>query len=287
MHNGRLVSLLFVSLIVCQLFLASNVNAADSDNYIDEGISISESVSVAVYRLTDNLPISESLLAIFAPSSEELPISESVSVAVYRLNRADVSDNLPISESVLANKFTPRFENLPISDSLSVTIYRFNRGNVSDNLPISESLLAIFAPSSEDIVISDSVQVHKYSPLVEGVTLSESVLANKFTPSSEELPISESVSVAVHRFNRGGTPRHLLLRYIVDNFNLSEAVLVEKLPPGGENMPISDSVSVTIYRATPPVTPVKPISWWLIGGIIAAVVAIAFATFLLRRRMLF
>jgi hypothetical protein len=35
-------------------------------------------------------------------------------------------------------------------------------------------------------------------------------------------------------------------------------------------------------------TPAKPISWWLIGGIIAAVaIVMALAIFLLRRRMLF
>jgi hypothetical protein len=37
-----------------------------------------------------------------------------------------------------------------------------------------------------------------------------------------------------------------------------------------------------------PVTPVKPINWWLIGGIIAAVaIVMALAIFLLRRRMIF
>jgi hypothetical protein len=76
---------------------------------------------------------------------------------------------------------------------------------------------------------------------------------------------SEQVSFSIARDTAG--------TYSVDVNGLTGAFVVKEKP-------------VSPVTPVEP-TPAKPINWWLIGGIIAAVAIVAFILFLLRRRMLF
>jgi len=114
---------------------------------------------------------------------------------------------------------------------------------------------------TETLALSDSVQVHKYSPILESVSLSDSLVANKFTPRSESLSISDSLQVTVYRLNTSDVSEDLLFsdalgvtvyRYYskdaLGELSLSDSLVANKFTPSYDNLSLSDVVVVEVYR---------------------------------------
>jgi hypothetical protein len=320
------------------LCLASNVNAASYSRVIAEDIPISESVSVAVYRLnrvdvSDNLPLSESLLAVFAPSSEDLPISESVSVAVYRAS-------LPPPGGGGGGFGGGDTEPPRISDILASAITEtsadiaWEANERSDSQVEYWSSPSKFSPLDTEMVIHHLVHLTGLTPgtTYHYKTMSRDRAGNLavspeytfttlgkppapaappaafecslLTISPTEVDIDETVSVTILVANTGGQSGSY---QVVLRINGVVAADREVALDAGASEQVSFSIAwdtagiylvdvngltgafVVKEKAVSPVTPVeptpaKPINWWLIGGIIAAVVVMGLLIFFLARR---
>ncbi len=131
--------------------------------------------------------------------------------------------------------------------------------------------------------------------------------------SPTEVEIGETVNITVLVANTGGQPgsyQVILKINSVAEVGGEVAGVTEADREVAINAGASKQVSFTTSKDTPGLylvevngltgsfevkqplspgepTPAKPINWWLIGGIIAAVAIVAFVIFLLRRRMIF
>ena len=112
---------------------------------------------------------------------------------------------------------------------------------------------------TETIALSDSVHVHKYSPILESISLSDSLVANNFTPRSESLPIVDSLQVTVYRLNNNDVSENLLFsdalgvniyryyfKYVLGELSLSDSLVANNFTPQSESLSIADSLQITV-----------------------------------------
>lgn len=130
--------------------------------------------------------------------------------------------------------------------------------------------------------------------------------------SPTEVEIGETVNITVLVANTGGQPGSYQVILKINSVAEAGGEVADVVAGVAEadrevaiNAGASKQVSFTTSKDTPglylvevngltgsfevgqPLSPVEPINWWLIGGIIAAVAIVAFVIFLLRRIMIF